>query len=135
MLAVAPVENKTGDALAIAGDTYLGRLIGRQKRTVPDEIARDLEDRLRELGFGVGGAGVPRLRVVLQRFEADLPALAYVDVSLTASLVDAEGTVRWSGDRSKWLVSTNGAVSLENAYEVAAHAVARGLVDGWKPAI
>ncbi len=135
MLAVAPVENRTGDALAIAGDTYLGRMLGRQKRTVPDEIASDLEARLRELGFGVGGAGVPRLRVVLQRFEPDLPALAYVEVSLTASLVDADGAVRWSRDRSKWLVSTTGAVSLENAYEAAAREVARGLVDGWQPAL
>lgn len=135
MLAVAPVENKTGDGLAIAGDTFIGKMIGRQKRTVPDEIARELEARLRELGFGVGGSGVPRLKIVLQRFAADLPQLGYVDVTLTASLVDVDGSVRWSGERTGWIVPTLGAVSLEDAYETAARTVARQLVDGWQPAI
>jgi hypothetical protein len=133
-LAVAPVENKTGSALAIAGDTYVGRLIGRQKRTVPDTLARELEATLRDRGFAVGGGGVPSLRVVLRRFEPDQPQLAYVSVALTASLVDADGSVRWSGERSNWLVSTAGAVSLEDAYDAAARTVARGVVDGWQPA-
>jgi hypothetical protein len=133
-LAVAPVENKTGSTLAIAGDTYVGRLIGRQKRSVPDTVARELETRLRDLGFAVGGAGVPNLRIVLQRFEPDQPQLAYVNVALTASLVDPDGTVRWSGERANWLVSTSGAVSLEDAYDAAARTVARGVVDGWQPA-
>src|SRR5215470_9786245 len=68
-LAVAPVKNETGSALAIAGDTYIGRWIGRQKRAVPDEIARDLEAELRDRGFAVGGAGVPSLQIVLKRFD------------------------------------------------------------------
>jgi hypothetical protein len=133
-VAIAPVENKTGSTLAIAGDTYVGRLIGRQRRSVPDALARELETALRDRGFAVGGADGPRLRIVLQRFEPDQPQLAYVSVALTASLVDPDGTVRWSGERSKWLVSTAGAVSLEDAYDAAARTVARGVVDGWQPA-
>ena len=133
-IAVAPVENKTGAALAIAGDSYVAKWIGRQRRTVPDTLAHELETVLRDRGFAVGGAGVPRLRIVLQRFEPDQPQLAYVNVALTASLVDADGTVRWSGERANWLVSTAGAVSLEDAYESATRTVARGVVDGWQPA-
>ena len=133
-LAVAPVKNETGSALAIAGDTYVGRWIGRQKRAVPDEIVRNLEAELRDRGFAVGGAGVPNLKIVLKRFDPDQPALAYVSVALTASLVDTDGTVRWSGERTNWLVSTAGAVSLEDAYETASRSVARGVVDGWQPA-
>ncbi len=131
---VAPVENKTGGDLPISGDTFIGKWIGREKRSVPDVLGRELEAALRDGGFAIGGAGATRLAVTLKRFEPDLPGLAYVTVALTATLADADGTVRWSGERSIWVVSTGNAVSLPAAYETAAHAVARGLVGGWQAA-
>ena len=132
-VAVPPVENKTGTSLAISGDTLIGKWIGREKRSVPDVLERELETALRDRGFAVGGAGAPKLTVVLKRFEPDLPALAYVTVALIATLADADGTVRWSGERTAWVVSTGNAPTLASAYEAAARAVARGLVDGWQP--
>jgi hypothetical protein len=132
-LAVAPVENKTGGALVVSGDSYVAKWFGQKKRTVADVLGHELETALRERGFTVGGGG-PRLRVVLTRFEPDLPQLAYVGVSLTAELADADGTVRWSTERSNWPVSTTGSPSLEVAYETATRTLARNLVDGWQPA-
>jgi ABC-type uncharacterized transport system auxiliary subunit len=133
-VAVAPVENKTGGSLVIAGDTYVERWLGRQKRTVPDAIARELQTMLHERGFGAAAAGAPKLTVVLQRFEPDLPQLSYVSVSLVATLTDPDGTVRWSEERTSWPVSTSGAVSLAAAYDTAARTVARDLVRDWNPA-
>ncbi len=131
---VAPVENKTGANLVISGDTYVERWIGRQKRTVPDALARELETMLHERGFAAGSAGAPKLKVVLSRFEPDLPQLSYVSVSLLATLTDPDGTVRWSTERASWPVQTGGAVSLAAAYDTAARAVARDLVRDWEPA-
>jgi len=133
-VSVAPVENKTGSPLAISGDTFVGKWIGREKRSVPDVLARELETALRDRGFAVGGPGAARLKIQLARFEPDQPSLTYVSVALTATLTDADGTVRWTGERSAWVVSTGNAVSLPAAYEAASHAVARGVVDGWQPA-
>ena len=133
-VAVAPVQNKTGANLVISGDTYVERWIGRQKRTVPDAVARELETMLHERGFAAGGAGAPKLTVVLRRFEPDLPQLSYVSVSLVATLADPDGTVRWSEERTSWPVQTGGAVSLAAAYDTAARAVARDLVRDWEPA-
>ena len=130
---VAPVTNKTGSALAIAGDTYVEKWMGVTRRAVPDALAKELETTLRDEGFAVGGSG-PRLTVVLRRFEPDLPQLSYVTVSLTATLTDPDGTVRWTVDRSSWLVSTTGSPSLKVTYETAVRTVARGLVDDWQPA-
>jgi hypothetical protein len=132
-IGVAPVENETGNELAVAGDSYLARWIGREKRTVPDVLARELATTLRDRGFSLGSGSSPRLRVVLRRFDPDVPQLAYVTVALTATLADPDGTLRWTGERSAWLVSTTGAPSLEAAYDAAARAVARGLVEGWTP--
>ena len=129
---VAPVGNKTGSALVIAGDTYVEKWMGVTRRTVPDALARELEMDLHDKGFA-GGSG-PRLTVVLRRFEPDLPQLSYVTVSLTATLTDPDGTVRWTADRASWLVSTTGSPSLKAAYETAVHTVAHGLIADWQPA-
>ena len=133
-LAVAPVENKTGSNLVIAGDSYIAQWLGREKRTVADVLARELETTLRDRGFALGSAGgAPRMRIVLRRFEPDLPQLSYVSVALTATLADPGGTVRWSAERTRWLVSTSGSPTLEAAYATAARTIARGLVEGWEP--
>jgi hypothetical protein len=132
-LAVAPVENKTGSALVVSGDGYVAKWLGWQKRTFADVLGHELEAALRERGFAVGGTA-SRLRVVLTRVEPDLPQLDYVGVSYTATLVDADGTVRWSTEQSNWPVSTMGSPSLSAAYETTARTIARGLVDDWQPA-
>ena len=81
----------------------------------------------------LGDAAAPRLKVVLKRYEPDLPQLAFVTVTLTATLSDADGTVRWTYERTTWPVSTMGSVSLTSSYETAAKGVARGIVRGWEP--
>jgi hypothetical protein len=133
-LSVAPIENKTGSPLVIAGDSYIEKMIGRQKRTVVDEVTRELTKKLRDQGFTIASGSVPRLTVVLRRFEPDQPQLSYVTVTLAAKVTEPDGAVRWTGDRTNWLVSTTGSPSLAAAYETAAREVARGIVDGWTPA-
>jgi hypothetical protein len=134
MLSIAPIENKTGSQLVIAGDTYVEKFIGRKKRTVVDEIASELTKKLRDQGFTIASGSVPRLSIVLRTFEPDQPQLSYVTVTLAAKVTDPDGTVRWTGDRTNWLVSTTGSPSLAAAYETASREVARGIVDGWRPA-
>jgi hypothetical protein len=102
VLSVMTVENKTGSELGITGDTFIGKWIGQERRSVPDTLGRELESALRDRGFSLGGGG-PRLRVVLRRFEPDLPQLSYVTVALSATLAEPDGTVRWSVDRTSWL--------------------------------
>jgi hypothetical protein len=133
VLSVMAVENKTGSELGITGDTFVGKWLGREHRTVPDTIGRELESALRDRGFALGGGG-PLLRIVLRRFEPDLPQLSYVTVAMSATLADPDGTVRWSLDRPSWVVSTNGAQTLAMAYDTAARTLARKLVDDWQPA-
>jgi hypothetical protein len=134
-LVVAQVENKTGSALVVSGDNIVAKYIGRKKRTVPDVLREQMRDALRERGFSIAdGGGVPTLAITLSRFEPDLPALAYVEVALVATLKDPDGTVRWTDERSHWLVSTRGAPSLESAYEDAARRAADALVETWRPA-
>jgi hypothetical protein len=130
---VEPVENKTGNKLVVSGDSYVAKWIGWEKKTVPDVLTKELESALADRGFAAAGRGAPKLKVVLRRFEPDLPQLAWVNVALTATLADPDGTVRWSGERSSWLVSTSGSPSIESAYGLAARTIARQLVDGWEP--
>jgi hypothetical protein len=130
---VAPVDNKTGSKLIVSGGGYVAKWIGWETKTVPDVLAKELESALADRGFAAGGSGAPKLKIVLTRFDPDLPQLAWVSVSLTATLADPDGTVRWSGERSSWMVSTSGSPSLESAYSLAARTVARQLVEGWEP--
>jgi len=130
---VAPVENKTGYKLIVSGGGYIAKWIGWETKTVPDVLTKELETALADRGFPAAGSGAPKLTVVLKRFEPDLPQLQWVNVSLTATLADPDGTVRWSGERSGWMVSTTGSPSIEYAYVLAARTIARQLVEGWDP--
>ena len=134
-IAVAAVENRTGDDLVVSGDNVVARWLKRPKRTVPDVLREDLRRALEGRGLTVAdGGNMPTLRVVLRRFEPDVPQLTWVEVALGAQVVDPDGTVRWDAERSSWLVPVRGAPSLEVAYESAARDVARALVDGWRRA-
>jgi hypothetical protein len=133
-LVVAQVENKTGSALVVSGDNIVAKYIGRKKRTVPDVLASDA-------GRAPPGRASPSPAAAACRrcdhalaLQPDLPALAYVEVALVATLKDPDGTVRWTDERSHWLVSTRGAPSLESAYEDAARRAADALVETWRPA-
>jgi len=132
-VAVAPVENKTGNKLVVSGDSYVAKWIGWDKKTVMDVLAKELQTALADRGFPAAGSDAPKLKVVLTRYEPDLPQLQWVNVSLTATLADPDGTVRWSSERSSWMVSTTGSPSLESAYSLAARTIARQLVEGWVP--
>src|SRR5215470_15811182 len=89
---VADVVNKTGDNLVISGDSYIARYVGMKRRTVPDVLRDELREALRDAGLTVADSGaVPVLKIVLQRFEPDLPQLAYVDTTVVATLTDVDG--------------------------------------------
>ena len=133
-LSIAQVENTTGDALVVSGEWYVERMLGRRKRTVADVAGEKLLSALLDRGFDVvQGGNVPQLRVTLRRFDPDLPQLAFVSMSVAASLVAPEGTVLWSVDRTRWLVSTDGSPSLNAAYDTAAREMAEGLLRDWTP--
>src|SRR5262249_46214362 len=120
-VAVAPVENKTGNALVVAGDSYVAKWIGIKRRTVPDILHDELRAALRERGFTVADAGwVPKLRVTIMRFEPDLPLLAQVDAGVVATLTAPDSTEKWRLDQPHRLISTAGSPKLEAAYETAA---------------
>ena len=134
-LAVAAVDNQTGSELAISGTTIIARWIGRKLKTVPDVVRDQARETLRDKGFAVAdGGAVPTLKITLRRFDPDLPQLAYVAVAVSATLADPDGTVRWTLDRPQWVVSTQGAPSMDAAYAQAAQSVGRTLVEDWQPA-
>jgi hypothetical protein len=134
-LAVAPVENATGDDLVVAGEWYVERLVGRRRRTVPDVVADAARATLAERGFAVvvAGSEAPVLRVTLRRVDPDLPQLAWVSMSVAATLAAPDGTVVWSTDRPRWLFSTTGSPSLAAAYDTAARAMVAALLHDWRP--
>jgi hypothetical protein len=134
-VAVAVIENQTGSDLVVSGDDAIAKLLKRPTRAVPDVLRQDLRRALEQRGMTVvDGGDVPTLRVVLRRFEPDVPQLTWIEVALAARVVDPDGSVRWNAERSRWLVPVRGAPSLGVAYETAAQDVARALVEGWRRA-
>jgi hypothetical protein len=131
-LSVAAVENHTGSPLDISGGSYIARYVGIKHRTVPDTVREELRTALKEQGFAVAdGGAVPVLKVTLNRFEPDLPQLAYVDTSVVATLTEPDGRETWRSEQTHWLVSTSGSPSLWAAYDTGARRIARSLVEGW----
>ncbi len=130
-VSVAPVVNKTKQELITGGDFIGAKLLGISKKTVMDVMREQTANMLRERGIKVDVAGAPVLKITLQRFYLDGPQLDWVDVALTVTLTDPDGTVRWSAERSNWLVSTDLSPSMPAAYETAAQKVVRQLFADW----
>lgn len=130
-VSVAPVVNKTKWELVTSGDFIGAKFLGVSKKTVMDVMREDTGKMLRDRGIKVDVAGAPVLKITLQHFDLNTPQLDWVDVGLTVTLTDPDGTVRWSAERSNWLVSTQLSPSMPAAYETAAHAVVRQLFEDW----
>ncbi len=135
-IAVAPVENRTGDPLLVQGASFIDRYALRAERvTVGDVLAAEARSGLSERGFHVLSreAGTDSglvLHLEIRHWEPDAPIHpAFVIVGLSASLVDpATGEVVWQLDRRTAPVATPGEVTLENAYITAARKVMAEIV-------
>jgi ABC-type uncharacterized transport system auxiliary subunit len=74
----------------------------------------------------------PVLFVQLDKWEAEnVDAPQFVDVALDATLLAPSGKILWTTRRTAGPVATRNATDLTNAYQRAADAVARSLVDNW----
>jgi hypothetical protein len=136
-LAVSLPHNRTGSELAVAGDWILERwALGGRRVTVPDVLAAETRTLLAERGFVVAPperADVPALELVVERWEPEAPSLAFVRVTLAATLVERPaGRVLWSARREGWMVPTRGAPTAAAASAMAARAVVQALYGGWR---
>jgi hypothetical protein len=152
-VAVLAPANRTGDALLVAGTSFVEKYALRTERvTVPDVIASEARLQLARRGFTVVPAdqvesatqgrapGSPEaaaeiasrakldglaLYVDIRRWEPDAPTHpAFVLVGLTASLIEpATGRVVWTMERRTSPVATPGEVALGPAYVTAARKV------------
>jgi hypothetical protein len=129
-VAVAPVENRTGEDLLVSGASFIDRYaLHAERLTVGDVLASEAGARLKERGLRVANGdaarSAPTLEIAILRWEPDAPVhTSFVLVALSAELVDPKnGKVLWRFDRPTSPVATPGEVTLESAYETAARKV------------
>lgn len=152
-IAVLPVNNRTGDPLAVAGSGLVeGYLFPTEEITVSDVLAWEARSQLKLHGFEVippktvesalkgttpsdpasaleavsqDGLGTLGLYLEIRRWEAEVPMHPkYVLVGLTACLVDpATRRVVWQVERPPAPVATLGVLTMESAYVAAARKV------------
>lgn len=128
-IAVLAPANRTGGALVVAGDWFLERLaLGGGRVTVPDVLGAEIRAALAANGFDVvavadaaaaseaaaalargHGLDAPVLYTAIERWEPEEPLREWVNVTLSAGLVDPNGRVRWQTRRAAWLVPVRGA--------------------------
>jgi hypothetical protein len=137
-VAVPVPQNRTGSELPVAGDWLLERLgLGGARVSVPDLLAGEMRTVLAERGFVVTppqAEEAPTLQVVLERWEPEVPSLAFVRVTIAVSLLERPGgRMRWSARRARWMVPTRGAPTAAVASTMAARAVVHELFGAWTP--
>lgn len=138
-LALTAPRNQTGSELPVTGDWLLERLArGGARVSVADVLAAEMATVLAAHGVAIVSserADVPTLDVVLERWEPEVPSLAFVRVTIEASLVERRGgRVLWSARRARWMVPTRGAPTAAAASAMAARAVVQALFGAWEPA-
>jgi hypothetical protein len=161
-IAVFPLNNRTGDSLLVASDSFWNPYAaGAQRVTVADLLAAEARAQLERRGFTVAAAdavdaavgtffpGSPQeaaevvarskladtiLWIEITRWEPDMTLRPKVVlVALEASLIDvATGTIVWNVHRSLRPAPTPGAISLWVAHMIAAHEVVEELLAGWR---
>lgn len=162
-IAVLPPNNRTGDPLLVASDSFWNPYAaGSQRVTVADVLAAEARSQLERRGFTAASAdaieaavgkffpGSPQeaaeliarsnladtaLWIEITRWEPDMMFHPKVVlVALEASLIDAAtGNIVWTMHRSLRPTPTPGAVSLWAAYMIAAREVVEELLSPWGP--
>ena len=162
-IAVLPPNNRTGDSLLVASDSFWDPYAASSQRvTVADVLAAEAHSQLERRGFTVASADAVEaavgkfspgslqeaaelvarskladtaLYIEITRWEPDMPIHPkLVLVALQASLIDtATGNIVWSVHRSLRPTPTPGATSLWVAYMIAAHEVVEDLLSPWGP--
>lgn len=132
---VAAVVNKTGRDLVVSGSWDLAALVGAPKRTALDMMHDELERILKDRGFELVSAGgsADTLTVTVSRFEVPSLPTDFVDGAVAAKLTTPDGATVWSAGRDPWVIPTRGAVTVADAWGMAAKEVARMLLIGWEP--
>jgi|GEM_PF-5741192 len=137
-IALLRPTNRTGGELPVQGGWGLDEVLGRPRLTAIDVLQAECARILRARGFTVhteAGPDTPVLRLVVERWEPSPPPVAFVRVSIAASLVDeVTGHRRWEAARKRWLVDTRGQPSLAAANAEAARQVAATILAGWQAA-
>jgi hypothetical protein len=162
-IAVLPVNNRTGDPLAVAGSGLIDLYVLHEGEiTVSEVLGSEACLELRKKGFEVtsprvvesslkgavpidpdsamdeasrGGLGTPCLYLEIRRWESDVPMHPrYVIVGLTASLVDpSTRQVLWHTERRPGPVATLGAVTIEASYVIAVRKVMEEMLAPLRP--
>jgi hypothetical protein len=162
-ITVLPVNNRTADPLLVQGAGLIDRYIRRTGQvTVGDVLQSEARFRLQEKGFDVGiwelqqasfkgrvptsresalvlaresGVNSRLLYLEIRRWEPDSPMeTRFVIVAMTASLIDApSGQEIWRRDRTASPVPTQGTITLESAYVVAARKVIAEILTPLRP--
>lgn len=152
-IAVLPVNNRTGETLAVAGSGLIDLYVLHEGEiTVSEVLASEARLELQQKGFEVtsqrvvessmkgavpvdplsamdeasrGGLGTLCLYLEIRRWEPDVPMHPrYVIVGMTASLVDpSTRQVLWHTERRPAPVATLGAVTMEASYVIAVRKV------------
>ena len=161
-IAVMPANNLTGDPLLVMGAGLIDRYVRRTGEvSVGDVLQSEARFQLQEKGFDVGlwktpdpaqaqaptsvdsalalarqnGVKSSVLYLEIRRWEPDAPThTRFVIVALTASLLDpASGREIWHEHRAAAPVGTQGSITVESAYVVAARKVIAEMLAPLKP--
>ena len=161
-IAVLPVNNLTGDPLLVTGAGLIDRYVRHAAEvSVGDVLQSEARYQLKQKGFDVrewkapasgsdstptsldGALALARqngvqstvLYLEIRRWEADAPThTRYVLVALTASLLDpVSGREIWHEQRKAAPVGTQGAITVESAYVVAARKIIAEMLATLRP--
>jgi hypothetical protein len=161
-IAVLPANNLTGDPLLVTGAGLIDRYVRHAPEvSVGDVLESEARYQLQQKGFDVhpwkrqttGSEGAPTtldaalalarqngmqsrvLYLEIRRWEPDAPThTRYVVVALTASLLDpVSGREIWHEQRKAAPVATQGVISVESAYVVAARKVMAEMLASLRP--
>ena len=157
-VAVLPANNITGDPLLVMGAGLIDRYVRRTGEvSVGDVLQSEARYQLQQKGFDVvalapheqaptsvdsalalarqNGMKSSVLYLEIRRWEPDAPThTRFVIVALTASLLDpVSGREIWHEHRAATPVGTQGSITVESAYVVAARKVIAEMLAPLKP--
>jgi hypothetical protein len=159
-VAVLPANNLTGDPLLVMGAGLIDRYVRRTGEvSVGDVLQSEARYQLQQKGFEVvalapheqtptsvdsalalarqNGMKSSVLYLEIRRWEPDAPThTRFVIVALTASLLDpVSGREIWHEHRAAAPVGTQGSITVESAYIVAARKVIAEMLAPLKPEV
>lgn len=134
-VAIARPDNATGQDLAVNEVGFLSAVLDDSKQTsVPQLLENDLRFELGDKGFAIvkAGPGAPVFRTEIRRWSPFAADYSHVTVDISASLVEPDGRIVWSVERTGWAVPTSGSGNEIDATIKASHKVASDLVADWQ---